>query len=217
MSLLKALKQYRAYVIGVVVLFVGLVGGLIALVRWLDAPPPQVKKTVQEIRIVRPPPPPPDIEEPPPPPEVEEAVDIPEPEAMPDPSPMDEPPPGDLLGLDADGAAGVDGFGLVSRRGGRDLLASGGSQFRWYAGVLKQSLVAHLADYERIRSRRYSIMVSLWLRPDGSIRDVTLDGTTGDMELDAELRDALQDLNTVAQVPPQNLPQPVQLQIVSRL
>jgi len=217
MALAQTMRTYRAFIAVVVAVVVVCGLGVWGLIDMLGKPPPPMKKTVQQIALVRPPPPPPEEEPPPPPPEVEEEVDIPEPEEIPEPSPMDEPPPGDLLGLDADGAAGADGFGLVARRGGRDLLSTGGSQFRWYANVIKQDLLNHLAEYESIRSRRYRIDVRLWLRDDGTVESVDLGGSTGDNALDAELRTALGSLERITDGPPRDLPQPVQLQIVSRL
>src|SRR5689334_3282657 len=101
--------------------------GLFFLIRhFVKQEAPATKKVVQEIRVIRPPPPPPETPPPPPPPP-EEKVDLKEPEPEPDPTPTNEPPPGEQLGLDADGSAGSDGFGLAARKGGRDLLASGGS------------------------------------------------------------------------------------------
>lgn len=216
-------SKFRSYLpvvgaIGALVILSGL--AVYGLVSMLNTPPPATKKTVQQISLVRPPPPPPKPEEEPPPPpeEIQEEVDVPEPRDAPEPSPQDQPPPGDLLGLDAEGTAGADGFGLVARKGGRDLLAGGGgSAYRWYAGVLKQELVAHLSEYERIRSQRYTVEVRLWLGANGEIREVDLAGTTGDRALDEELRTALASLQRVPNAPPDDLPQPVQLQIVSRL
>ena len=210
-------KRYRSFLVAGTTAAAAIIAAVISVVHWLDTPPPQTKKVVQEISLLRPPPPPPKQEEPPPPPEVEEEVELPEPEDIPDPASLDEPPPGDLLGLDAEGVAGSDGFGLAARKGGRSITDGFEGRYRWYAGVIKQSLLSQLAEVERIRSRRYSIVVSLWLAPDGSIKDVSLKGTTGDSELDSELRMALASLHTVGEVPPTDLPQPVQLQIVSRL
>jgi len=214
MSRFANLKRYRVFIIAGVLLVCTLAAGVMAVVHWLSSPPPQVKKTVQEISLVRPPPPP--EQEPPPPPPEEEEVDVPEPEETPEPTPMDEPPPGDL-GLDAEGVGGADGFGLVGRPGGRSIVGAGSNRFRWYANSIKQTLVAYLAEYEQIRSRRYSVKVSLWLNEDGSVRDVTLAGTTGDADLDRQLTAALEGLDTVGNTPPRDLPQPVQLRIVSRL
>ncbi len=214
-----ALGRHRGLIIGGIVTAAVLVLGFFAVREFLSSPPPQRQKVVQEIALVRPPPPPPEPEEPPPPPpEIEEEVDVPEPTEEPDQPPSDEPPPSDLLGLDADGGAGSDAFGLVGNRGGRGLIAGGGgSRFRWYAGVLRQALAAHLSEYDAIRSRNYKVTVLIWLTDAGEVRDVALDGSTGEPELDIAIENALANLTDVGGRPPRGLPQPVTLQIVSRL
>jgi protein TonB len=181
----------------------------------MDSPPAQPKQVIQQVRLIRPPPPPPEVEPPPPPPEVEEEA-LPEPEATPE-TPSDEPPPSALLGLDADGVAGSDGFGLASNRGGRSLLASGGDRFAWYAGMLKDDLLSFLADHRDLRSRAYQINVRLWLAGDGSVERVALAGSTGDRDLDRTLEGLLANMERVGEAPPSDLPQPVQIRIVSRL
>jgi protein TonB len=182
--------------------------------QFMDSPPPQPKQVVQQVRLIRPPPPPPEVK-PPPPPEVEDEP-LPEPEPTPE-APSDEPPPGNLLGLDADGVAGSDGFGLAANRGGRSLLASGGDRYAWYAGVLKEDLLSFLSDQRDLRSRAYSINVRLWLKSDGAVERVALAGTTGDRDLDRTLEGLLAQMDRVAEAPPGDLPQPVQIRIVSRL
>lgn len=182
----------------------------------INEPAPQPKQVIQQVRLIRPPPPPPQEEPPPPPPEVEEKVDLPEPTPTPD-APSDEPPPGDLLGLDAEGVAGGDGFGLAARRGGRSLLATGGDRFAWYAGMLKDDLLAFLADQRDLRSRAYSINVRLWLDGQGAVTRVALAGSTGDRDLDKQLETLLASMDRVAEAPPADLPQPVQVRIVSRM
>jgi len=196
---------------------IALVGGL----GWLvvsgmgDSAKP-TKKLVQQVQIIRPPPPPP--APPPPPPEPEE-VDVPEPEEPePEVAEADQPPPGDQLGLDAEGVAGADGFGLLGRKGGRDLLgASGGDQYSWYGQVLKSDLIDKLAEIRDIRRDRYSVVVRLWLAPDGRIQRFTIVNSTGDAELDRDLVAALESLGRVSEMPPAGLPQPVRLRIVSRI
>src|SRR5512134_2417325 len=113
-------KLIAGIVLGAVGL--GIVAGAARAI--LSDKPAPAKMVVQEVKILRAPPPPPPEEPPPPPPE---EVDVPEPEPQPEPTPSDEPPPGEL-GLDAEGAAGSDGFGLAARPGGRDLVGSGVSQ-----------------------------------------------------------------------------------------
>jgi len=182
--------------------------------QFISSPPPQPKQVIQQVRLIRPPPPPPEVK-PPPPPEVEDEP-LPEPEPTPE-TPTDQPPPGNLLGLDADGVAGADGFGLAANRGGRALLASGGDRYAWYAGMLKEDLLAFLSDHRDLRSRAYAINVRLWLRSDGAVERVALAGSTGDRELDRTLESLLAEMDRVGEAPPGDLPQPVQIRIVSRL
>jgi protein TonB len=97
------------------------------------------------------------------------------------------------------------------------LLASGGDQFAWYAGILKDDLLAFLADHRDLRSRAYSVNVRLWLAGDGAVTRVALASSTGDRELDRTLEGLLADMQRVGEAPPSDLPQPVQIRIVSRL
>jgi protein TonB len=130
----------------------------------------------------------------------------------------DEPPAGDQLGLDAEGVAGGDGFGLLGRKGGRDLLGAGsGDQYKWYGQILKNDLIDKLAEIRDIRRDRYSVVVRLWLAPDGRIQRFSVVNSTGDNRLDRDLALALESLDRVSEVPPAGLPQPVRLRIVSRI
>jgi protein TonB len=169
---------------------------------------------VQQVQLIRPPPPP--IERPPEPPKVDEEK-IPEPEQPPPETASDQPPPGDQLGLDAEGGAGGDSFGLLARKGGRDLLASGGDRFAWYAGALKDDLLSFLSEHPDIRQRAYSVNVRLWLDGKGAVTRVALSSSTGDHNLDRALQSLLGSMDKVAQAPPEDMPQPVQIRIVSRL
>jgi len=199
-------------VLGVLVLLLG--GGAFWLIRhFLNSAPPAQKKVVQEIHVIRPPPPPPDVPPPPPPPP-EEEVKVNEP--PPEPTPNNEPPPAEQLGLDAAGGAGSDGFGLVGRPGGRDLLASGGSAYAWYAGLLKNEILNRLQDDKDARKGSYSVLVRVWLKSDGSIERVALAQSSGDRERDRAIEQALSRISRVAQAPPPDMPQPVSLRIVSR-
>lgn len=192
----------------------GATGAGIMLLRGFlatDAPP--TKKIVQEIRLIRPPPPPPDVEPPPPPPP-EEEVKLQEPQ--PEPTPSDEPPPGETLGVDAAGTGAGDGFGLVGRPGGRDLLASGGSAYSWYAGLIKTEILDRLGDEKNVRSGTYSVVVKLWVRQDGTVERFSLGGSSGNADRDRAIETALSRLTRLSQAPPANMPQPISLRIVSR-
>jgi protein TonB len=197
-----------------ILLFAGTAGGAIAyfIKSMLSSAPAQVKQIVYEVKIIRPPPPPPEVE---PPPEVREEVEIPQPEDTPEVA--DTEPAGEQLGLDAEGTAGGDGFGLVGRKGGRDLLAGSGGAFAWYTGLLKNEILARLQESGRARSEAYDIVVRLWLRSDGGVERVNLAISTGDPELDGAIEAALSGIDRIAQAPPIEMPQPVSLRIVSRI
>jgi protein TonB len=192
-------------------------GGLAVyyVMNFVKSPPPQPKKVVQTVQLIRPPPPPPQ-EKPPEPPKQEEEK-IPEPEQPTPETPSDEPPPSNQLGLDTEGGAGGDSFGLVGNKGGRSLLASGGDRFAWYSGVLKDDLLSFLSDHPDIRQRAYSVNIRLWLDGKGSVTRVALSSSTGDNALDRELQKVLGGLEKVAEAPPADMPQPVQIRLVSRL
>jgi protein TonB len=211
-------RLIRLLPLALVLVFTTIAGGgmLWVFQSFLDQPVAPPKQTIQEVRLIRPPPPPEEVE-PPPPPEVEEEVDVPEPEAPIDAPADDQPPPSNMLGLDTEGVAGSDGFGLRAG-GGRDLLAgSGGSRFGWYAGVLKEDLLSFLSDYDDLRRRSYQVDLRLWLNDDGTVMRVNLDSSTGNRELDEQLRTRLASLDRVGESPPADLPQPIQIRIVSRL
>jgi len=203
-------------VAGIVAAVLLVMGGLAAFIfAGIGEPVQQARKTAQQVTILKPPPPPPETE-PPPPPEVEEEVEIEEPEPAPDDAA--QPPAGELLGLDADGVAGGDAFGLAARKGGRDLLAGGSdAAWDWYKGAVGAELVGRLSDRAEIRRKRYSIALRLWLAPDGRIERFTLDSSTGDRALDQQLTAVIEDLGRISERPPEGLPQPVRLRIVSRI
>lgn len=209
----KSKPLVRNIAIGVVLVLGGVT--VWSLRDFLQDSPVKQKKVAQQIQIIRPPPPPPDQPPPPPPPPEEELVKLND-QPEPDPTPSDEPPPGEQLGLDADGAAGGDAFGLVGRKGGRDLLASGGSALAWYGGLLKNEIAARLQDIKAARTGAYSVSVHVWVRADGAIERIQLAQSTGDKERDRAIESALARIDRVSQGPPADMPQPVNLRIVSR-
>jgi periplasmic protein TonB len=199
---------------GVMVTTLGV--GAFALVRnFLQSTPAPSKPLVQEVHLIRPPPPPPDLPPPPPPPP-EEKVNIPDPQDKPDPTPSNEPPPGEQLGLDAEGSAGGDEFGLAARQGGRDLLASGGSAYAWYAGLLKNEILDQLNGEKRARSGEYTLIVRVWVRNDGSVERVRIMQGSGNHERDQAIETALSRITRLSQAPPADMPEPISLRIVSR-
>jgi protein TonB len=119
------------------------------------------------------------------------------------------------LGLDADGVAGSDGFGLAARRGGREI-GLGGSAFAWYTTMLKDSILDVLSEDERVRRGSYQVTVRVWLTSTGQIERIRLASTSGNRDLDTAIEEALQKVGKVREAPPIEMPQPITLRIVSR-
>jgi protein TonB len=197
-----------------VLIVLGVVLGLVRLVSGMKDQSDTPKREVpQVVKIIRPPP---DVPPPPPPPP-EEKVEEPLPQDTPEPEPTDEAPPGAELGLDADGVAGGDAFGLAARRGGADIIGGGGgAAFAWYTGLIKDGILDALSEDERVRKGNYKLTVRVWLAPDGRVERIALVDSTGNAQLDAAVEQALGRMNRVREAPPLEMPQPVTLRIVSR-
>src|SRR5260370_26390266 len=100
-------------------------------------------RQVQVVQVIRRPPPPPDQPPPPPPEKTEQPLPKDEPEPVPDnqPAPADQP-----LGIDAQGTAGGDAFGLAARSGGSDLVGgSGSAPFAWYTNRIADAICNRLS------------------------------------------------------------------------
>ena len=211
-------KIYLPKIVGISTVLV-LTSGLIWLIyESINSEPVKFKKQIHTVNLLAPPPPPPPPPkvERPPEPEIEEKVEIDEPEQLEDlPDVADQPPMGDLLGLDAEGGAGGDAFGLIGRKGGRSLLD--GDPFVLFASKLQQMIEEVLLDRDEIRSKAYSVVLQIWVGPDGSISDAKLASSTGDEVIDSKLVEMITGMTMLAHAPPENMPQPIKLRISSRL
>lgn len=185
---------------------------------------PQTKKMVQQIAMIQPPPPPPPEQKPPEQEikeeEIEEAQSEPEPEPEPSPEQADEPP-AEALGLDADGTAGNDGFGLAAHKGGRSILGGGGGNASiWYGGqvsrYVEDGMQSLLADTPAMNAE-YLVTVDVWISPDGRISRSELSSGSGKADVDQALRGALARLRaSIGKPPPDSMPQPIRIRLSSR-
>lgn len=187
--------------------------------------PAQTKKQIQQITMIQPPPPPP-----PPPPELQKPPEA-EPEKLPEPEPEKEPEPapeeaeepaGEELGVDAEGGAGSDGFGLLGKKGGRGLLGgSGGSAILWYGGQVKRELEAQLQSKlvdSSIGKSAYTVQLNIWIAAGGSVNRVELSGSSGKPDVDQAIRAALPSVRfSLPKAPPENMPQPLKIRVTSRI
>src|SRR5208337_4716971 len=115
-------------------------------------------RQTQTVTLIRPPPPPIDQPPPPPPPDrPKEEIAQNEPE----PSPSDDSAPSPQLGLDAEGTAGGDSFGLAARKGGHDLVGSGGAVFGWYSACNEATTTEKLAADSRLRSKKFNVSLKI--------------------------------------------------------
>jgi protein TonB len=175
-----------------------------------DAKPPRKTQTVT---VIRPPPPPIDQPPPPPPPDrPKEEIAQNEPE----PSPSDDAAPSQQLGLDAEGTAGGDSFGLAAHKGGHDLVGSGGAVFGWYTARLKDRVADKLSGDARLRAKKFTVALKIWIESDGRIREVHVVSGTGNGELDDAIKSAVAAIGTLSESPPLEMPEPVTIRIVSR-
>ncbi|MEO8038004.1 MAG: TonB C-terminal domain-containing protein [Betaproteobacteria bacterium] len=206
---------------GVLLVFAGFVAwGAISLLH-ADKP---TKRQVVQISLLKAPPPP----SPPPPerlpePEVpKEEVKMPEPEQQPEPARNDTPPPGEQLGLDADGSGNGDSFGLAARKGGTEITKLGGSgglgrdRASWFGGLVQSHLQAELLKNEKLRTANYSLLLRVWFDDGGRIDRFELVNSTGNSDMDESIRLALDHMPAMRQAPPPDVPQPLKLQITSR-
>lgn len=208
-------KSWQRYVPAVAgTLIVALVTSLLiwSIRNILNSKPSGPTRAVeQKITMIRPTPPP-EVPPPPPPEEkIEQPIEQPEPEQAPDTA---DAAPAESLGLDAEGAAGSDGFGLAARKGGHDLVGTGTAPFKWYTNLIASKLQECLSDDERIRKGSYKANIKVRVAPDGHLEVVDLLGTSGSPEKDAAIR-SLKKCST-GESRPLEMPQLATIQIVSR-
>ena len=185
------------------------------------------KKNIQSVNLLKPPPPP-KVKEKPPEPEVKKKEEIieqtpeePEPEQMNEDN-ADEPPPGNELGLDADGSGGSDGFGLRAKKGGRSIIGGGtGSgtlmrRYAWYTRILEEELRkrlnSHLEKNGGIPDENLKAIVSIKLDDRGKILDVRIAGSCGNKEIDRAMETSFK-LAKISEPPPGGMPRTIKLKI----
>jgi protein TonB len=174
------------------------------------------QRQVQVVQLIRPPPPPPPPpEQPPPPVKADEPLPKDEPETPPDntPAPADQP-----LGLDADGSAGGDAFGLAARRGGSDLIGgTGTAPFAWYTNRLSDVVRERLSASACAKSVKGSLSIEVLLEADGRFKQIKLASSTGNRQSDECIDAALKSITRMSDPVPPGMPEQVNLKIVSRI
>lgn len=187
------------------VLIIVLVLVVVMLIKNFLADSDEPKKhRVQQISLIQPPEPPPPPPKPPEekPPEVKEEIPQDKP---PEPVQTNQPPPGI-------GSAGY-GNGDTSF-GGSGGWMGGGGRFGFYLGGVQQSIHDDLDRNEKLHKREYKVEVALWIGKDGVVKRFELLGTSGDKDVDAQMKKTL--FGAKFEEPPSDIPQPIKLRISSR-
>ncbi|MFO7738011.1 MAG: TonB family protein [Desulfatiglandaceae bacterium] len=187
------------------------------------------KRQIHMVTLLKPPPPP-KIEERPPEPEIKKKEEIiepepekPEPEETDDQS-RDETPPGDELGLDADGTGGSDGFGLKAKKGGRALIGGLGEsallrKYGWYTRIMQKELRKLINDHMEknggIPDGDLRIIVQISLDTSGNIVNYSIQSPCGNPRFDEAVVNVL-GYHRFSEPPPQGMPKTLKVKISSK-
>ena len=197
-----------------------MVAAVLVVMKFISAP---AKKStgIQQIAVLKQPPPPPPKppEKPPEPPKIKEEVKIDQPKD--DPKPADEKPADDKpssdkpLGVDAEGGAGSDGFGLAGNKGGRDYLTTGGGNGAYYTGLLQRHFFEALSRNRKMLKDEFRVVVKVWLGDDGRVQKADIVSGSGNAQVDDMIQITLLEMNPIKDVPPSSM-RPMQLRLSNR-
>lgn len=190
---------------------------------------PRKKEKIQIVKLLKPPPEqkPPEPEAPKEVPKQETVKDIPQPQDTPqNKQPQDNAPAGKDLGVDAEGGAGSDGFGLVGRKGGRGIIGGGGvsgmsllARYGWYTKKVEKELwsrVKQILDKDGgIPKGKHQATVHLQLNGRGDIVRFRIVGSSGNEAIDKAVKSALPSLK-LSEPPPEGMPHGMTLRIASQ-
>jgi protein TonB len=174
----------------------------------------KTQRQVQIVQVIRPPPPPPPDQPPPPPPE---KTPEPLPKDEPEPTPEQQPDqaPEQPLGVDADGSAGGDAFGLAARRGGSDLIGgTGTAPYAWYTNRMRDSIRDRLTAAACTKSAKGSVSTRILVAADGHVKQIKLTTSTGNARVDDCVDKVLESITSLGDAPPPGMPEQVNLKVV---
>ena len=195
---------------------------------------PRRKEQISTVTLLKPPPP--EVKEKPPEPETPKeapketilAPDTPQQaQDSPDQS-QDDALPGSDLGVDSEGGAGSDAFGLVGKKGGRGLTLGGGggggrlSLLAKYGGYLQKiqneirlRVKKRLEEDGGIPKGKYLAQVKVVLDSRGAIVDYEIAASSGNPKIDKALKEALNGAR-ISEPPPEGMPHGMTIKISSQ-
>ncbi|MFP4474808.1 MAG: TonB family protein [Desulfatibacillaceae bacterium] len=223
----KGKRTLVVYSLAGFIAFVILVSGFFVVKALVSEDADKRRKSVRMVTLVKPPPPPPPQEKPPEPEVRKEEIIEEEPEKAPQESmdeAADDTPVGEQLGMDVDGVAGGDGFGLVAKKG-RPLIGGGSSNdsllnmYAWYNRKVEDRIQKQLQDLlSRDKDRpkeKMSAVVEVTLNDYGAIEGHRIAKSSGDHVMDQAVRKALQ-ATVMDEPPPRGMPRGLRIVVDSR-
>jgi hypothetical protein len=222
-------------VIGLV--FLTIIGFVVKVFLSDDSSP---KKAVYQITLIKPPPPEEKVKPPEPEPQKEtpkESIttpaEVPQPQQSQEQLPDNAPPGGNDLGVEGEGGAGTDGFGLKGGiKGGRSVTVGGtgggGSgmgrlalltKYGWYTDKIqdeiKKQYKKRMEKDGGVPKGKFEITLKILLDPQGIVKKYRIVTPSGNDRLDAALKASLPGLK-ISQAPPDGMPSLITLRIQSQ-
>jgi TonB family protein len=208
-------------VIGLV--FLAFIGFLVKV--FLSPDGPRHKEKISTVTLLKPPP---EVKEKPPEPQIQKEApketivtpnDTPQPQQAQDQPQDNSPPAGSDLGVDAEGGAGSDGFGLMGKKGGRAITLGGGGG----GGLSRLSLLSKYGGYSQkmtedieqnggVPKGKYQTVVHVTLDDKGKVLKYRLVGSSGNPRLDEAFKVTLNDIK-FSTPPPEGMPLSMTLKI----
>ncbi|MBN1140884.1 MAG: TonB C-terminal domain-containing protein [Deltaproteobacteria bacterium] len=200
---------------------------LVAIVGWfilslVNFDKRKVPPRMQMVTLVKPPPPP-KIEEKPPE-EIKEKEIIEEipPEQTPRKTDSAEDFPKDL-GVDAEGTAGGDNFGLLAKKGQALIGGEGDASllriYAWYTAILKNEIrdkvKSRLQEEGGMPDGKHRLLIKVLLDSQGNVVDFKIVNPSGNSRIDTALKKILA-LFRVSEPPPAGMPMTMVLKITAQ-
>jgi protein TonB len=211
----RTVRRNLTRLVGAVFAVMALVGFVWFVQKMMSAKTGKTTRMVETVQIIRPPPPPPPDEPPPPPPP--EKSPEPLPKDQPDPTPEQQPDqaPEQPLGVDADGSAGGDAFGLAARKGGSDLIGgTGTAPFAWYTNRMRDEIKDRLSAAPCTKAAKGSLATRVVVGADGRVKQIKLTAGTGNAQVDECVEKVLAAITSLSDAPPPGMPEQVNLRVV---
>jgi outer membrane biosynthesis protein TonB len=229
-------STYQSFLVpGCIGLFFLVAIGFLVKVVLTDSGPRQ-KEQISRVTLLKPPP---EVKEKPPEPEApkeipKETMSTPVEMAQPQDqaqNQQDAPPAGADLGVEGDGSAGSDGFGLTAKgKGqGRDITLGGGgggmnklallTKYGWYTTKIqeeiKRQMRKQLDQDGGIPKGKFQATIKILLDPKGSIIKYQIVASSGNDKMDEALKGSLPGFR-ISQPPPDGMPSGLTVKIVSQ-